>query len=469
MYMEKNRSPKLIMFLTLAAVMFTTLGCHEDDNSVLVLEILAPSNNSIIEETFLVEVKATANNSGIKNIELYLNNTIVGQTDTEPYNFTVNTTGYKLGTYVIKAIAYSKAGKSSSKEISVTIVKPTIPRPLNFLVSKGKFGNKITLSWNNSPGATSYQIFKQNNASKDYIKLATVDKNSFEDLNIETPLIQYFYKVRAYNSETVFGDFSEYDYGYSNGKPYDLVRSFGIEGTQINQFGLVTHIAYNNNELYVADDYNERIVKYSKEGSVLGLFNTCSYPTAPYFFGDKLIISCHEVGAISIQNGSTVLKSIQTTQRDINQLTVDNNNFIYAVASVSNTVTKYDLNGNLILQWGIKGNSKGEFNGAWGIVYYNDKIVVSNYFSKKVQFFSKNGEFLKEWIFDNYCFDLFVKDNFLYIACGSYIAKTDETGLLIEKIYGDFTFATSVVQDEINDLYITDPYQRKIYTYRKSN
>jgi hypothetical protein len=466
--MGNNMLPGLKKLLTLAVLIFALLGCNEDINFAPVVEILAPLDNSILDETFVVEVNATAD-AGIENVELYLNNTLIGKADNEPYHFTVNITGYNSGNYTVKAIAYSRSGKSSSKEILVTIVKPTLDKPLELVVSKGEYGNKITLKWNDSPGAAFYQVFKQNNSSKEYIKLATVDKNSFEDLSIEAPLTQYFYKVRAYNSETVYGDFSEYDYGYANGKPYDLVRSFGMEGTQINQFGLVTHIAYKNNELYVADDYNERIVKYSKDGTVLGLFNSCLYPTAPHFFGDKLIISCREAGTITIQNGTGILSSIQTSQLDINQLTVDNNNFIYAAASHSNTVTKYDMDGNLVLQWGTKGNAQGEFNGVWGIAYYNDNIVVSNYFSKKVQFFSKNGEFIKEWLFDSFCFDIFVKDNFLYVACGGYIVKTDYEGVLVEKIYGNFTFASSVVLDENNDLFITDPYQRKIYVYRKAN
>lgn len=466
--MSHNILSKLKIYFSLAVFIFALQGCSEEEEFPPVVEIVSPLGSAIMDQTFAVEVSATAD-TGIEKVELYLNNTFVGRADTEPYNFTINVDGYNSGHYTIKAIAFSKSGKSSAKEISVTIAKPTIAKPLEFVASKGQFGNKIMLKWNDSPGATSYQVFKQNNSSKEYIMLATVNENSFEDLTIETPLTQYFYKVRAYNSSTVYGDFSEYDYGYSNGKPYDLIRSFGIEGTQLDQFGLVVHIGYKNDMLYLSDWYNQRIVKYTKEGTSPELVKAMSgNSSAPFFYQDMMIIGSGESQKISFLQDDNEIKCFATDLMGPGQITVDKNDFIYITDW--NRVTKYNINGNVILRWGgaVKGDLPGQFNGSFGIAFYNNTIVVSNIFSNKVQFFSTTGEFIKEWVFDSACYDIFVDDNYIYIACGTYIAKTDFQGLVIEKIYGDFSSATGIAIDENKNIYVTDPYERKVYVYKKN-
>ena len=456
-----------IHFLRSVVVVIAILsvGCDDDDGYEAVLEFLSPAPNSVVENTFIVEVDAP---DRITEISLFLDNVLIGQADKRPFRFTVNSAGFSLGTYTLRADGYANAKKYGSKEISITIAKPTIEKPLEFTASKGRHGNKIALNWNKSLGATNYEIFKKSKPSEPFVKIGDVSTNYFEDTVIEETLVQYFYKVRAFNSILEYSEFSEHDYGYSSGKPYDLIRSFGKEGTSLDEFGLIVHIAYNNNELFVADDYLQRIVRYDKEGNVIGLFQAYpGYPIAPYFFQDKMLNTYNNI--VSVQTGATVIKSIYTNLVGVRQVTVDDENYIYVTASNSHKIAKYDMNGNLILEWGIYGDLPGQVNAPWGIVFYQDKIVVSNYYSNKVQFFSKNGEFIKEWQFDTTTHDLYVKDNFLYIACGSYVAKTDYEGLVIEKISGDFSLATSIAIDEDENIFITDPYQRKIFVYRRSD
>jgi hypothetical protein len=454
-------------FLVMFAVAFiTVLGCDKEEfvPSPLI-EILSPEPNSTISEAFNVNVSAFASD-GINRVELYLNNVMVGKAEVEPFNFTVNVIGYDAGTYTIKAVAYSNSERFTAQEMSITLAKPTFIKPLEFKASKGSFGYKIVLTWNKVPGATSYEVYKQG-PTQQFAKVTTVTDETFEDSDITEPLTKYFYKVRAYNSETSYGEFSDPDYGYSSAKPYDLIRSFGTEGTALDQFGMIVHISYHNNELYVADDRNQRVVKYTNDGNFAGLFQSYSgYPIAPYFFEGKLLNTYNNI--IDIQTGATVNKSITTDLIGIRQVTVDDENHIYATASNSQLIAKYDINGNELLKWGVNGNLPGQVDAPWGIVFYNDNIVVSNYYSNKVQFFTKTGGFIKEWSFDGQCHDLYVKDGFLYIACGSYVAKTDYEGLVIEKIYGDFTLASSIAIDDNNNIFITDPYQRKIYVYKKS-
>jgi hypothetical protein len=294
-----------------------------------------------------------------------------------------------------------------------------------------------------------------------YVNVATVTENSFMDNDIEAPVIQYFYKVRAFNSDKSYGRFSEIDYGYANG--YELITSFGEEGTGWGQFQFNTHISYHANELFVADA--GKVLRYDKQGNFLGLFlnSGVGEARAPIFLDND--VSWNVFGTtIFIKQGSTILKTI-ITGRGIRQLTLDNNNSIWG--SASDRIYKFDPAGNLISEF-IVGNT--DFT-AWGIASYNGHILVSNGEGNTVRFYSENGEFVKQWQFsdtDN-IFDLYVRDNSLYLVCRMYIAKTDFEGSHIEKIYGAFTIATSVVVDETQNIIVTDPYQRKIYVYKKSN
>jgi hypothetical protein len=458
------------IILGLWIVMTTFFGCKEENiTPPPTVTILVPATGAIVDKAFTVEVAASAND-GIHSVELYANNILVGKAEVEPYKFTIDISGYDLGSYAIRAVAYSNSRKTRETDITITITKPTLPKPLEFEASKGQFGNKVVLNWHQVPGATSYQIFKQDNATKEYAKIGESSENVFEDVNVVEPLVQYFYKVRAYNSATVYGEFGEYDYGHSNGKKYDLVLAFGSEGTATNQFGLVTHIGYKNNKLYVTDWYNQRIVKYNPDGTgdeLVKYFTQNVNPTGPYFYGDEMIVgSCNYDKRILFINDSMDIRDFKTNLQATFQITMDDSNFIYVTGD--NKVTKYDLDGNIVLQWGTRGDLPGQFYAVWGIVYYHNSIVVSNYFSGKIQFFTTNGEFIKEWTLANNSFDIIVKDDYLYIACGNFIAKTDYEGTVIERIYGAFTSATSIAIDEQQNIFVTDPYQRKIYVYKKN-
>ena len=461
---------KIARLAIFTIVGFLIVRCQEEEFAPIV-KILEPDAEAVISETFVVTVEATADED-IRDVELYLDNILIGASDTAPYQFTVNITGYGSGTYTLKAQACSNSGKCGKDERNIIIAKATLDRPLEFMATKGRYGNKIALSWNKSPGTINYEVYKLNGTTMQYNKIASLEGNYFEDLDVPQKLTQYFYKVRAYNSATTYSEFSEHDYGYSSGDAYDLIRSFGREGTAIDEFGMIVHLAYHNNEIYVADDYRQRIVRYDMMGNVIGLFDpfgNVNYPIAPYFFEDKLVSTNSNV--ITVQNGINPPVTFNTGLIGLRQVTMDNEGYVYVTASNSNKIAKYDINGNLILQWGVEGDQMGQVNAPWGIAYYHDNIVVSNYYSGKIQFFSKSGEFIKEWLFDDTssALDLCVKDDFLFIACGGYVAKTNYDGLVVEKIYGEFDLASGIAVADNGDLIVTDPYQRKIYIYRKSS
>lgn len=454
------------LFIGLLFLVICVSNCTEELEAPPTVLFIAPEPTSIQDKNFEVQISATAQ-SGVRKVELYLNNFLVGSASDEPFEFTVNIEGYAPGDYQLKAIAYSNANRESVSEIAIYIAKASLQKPLEFKASKGQFGSKITMNWNAVPGANSYEVYKMDESTKEFNKIGVVDGITFTDENVETPLKQFFYRVRSYNSAKEYSEFSESDYGYSNGNPYDLVTSFGREGNALNELGFVVNLSYHDQVIYLVDDNNNRIAQYSKSGTYLGMFESYAYyAIAPVFYDDKILKAANHI--VTIQDKSNNIVTFDTGIIGLRQIAIDSDGFIYATSSYSHEVSKFDSNGNVVIKWGVKGDLPGQFNAPWGIAYFNDKIVVSNYYSKKVQFFSKDGVFIKEWVFDNTTHALFVKGDFIYIACGSYVAKTTYDGLIVEKIHGLFELATSVAVDEENNIIVTDPYQRKIYIYRKN-
>jgi hypothetical protein len=448
-------------------LVFCISNCKEEDlDAPPIVAFISPKSGTILDANFKVEVSAVAN-SGIRKVELYLNNLLIGSSSNEPFEFTIGIIGYDPGDYQLKAIAYSNTNIETDAKVTIYIAKASLQKPLEFRASKGEFGQKITMSWNTVPGASSYEVYKMDDSTKEFDKIGITNGTAYTDENVKTPLKQYFYKVRAYNSAKEYGEFSGYDYGYSNGNPYDLVISFGREGIALNELGFVVNLSYHDQVIYLVDDNNNRIAQYSKSGAYLGMFESYAYyALAPIFYDDKILKAANRI--VTIQDKNNNLVTFNTGIIGLRQIAIDSEGFIYATSSYSHEVSKFDSNGNLVLKWGVRGDLPGQFNAPWGIAYFNDKIVVSNYYSKKVQFFSKAGVFIKEWIFDNTTHALFVKGDFIYIACGSYVAKTNYDGLIVEKIRGLFDLASSVAVDEENNIIVTDPYQRKIYVYRKN-
>jgi hypothetical protein len=353
---------------------------------------------------------------------------------------------------------------------------PLIDKPIQFKVSKGIYGDKILLSWVKPPKALTYQIYKFDLTSNNYDLFATTKDTLFEDKTITTSYSKMFYKVRVFNSDSAYSSFTDADYGYINGKAYDLVSYFGSEGTGNGQFSFPEHLAIDQNDnIYVSDPNNNRIQKFDKNGNFIENFYSCSSPRSVLFLTDMIIIAKSGDNKIyEMDYNKQFIRdwgSSGTGDGQFNyfrQVAIDNENKIYVVDHNNNRIQKFDLNGNFILKWGSQGETAGNFVYPWGIAFINNKIMVSS--GTRVQFFTKTGEYLKQWDLGATIYDIRVKGDDIYLACGGYILKTNENRDIEIKIgEGDFDLVSSVVIDSNNNLYANDVYKRRVSLYKMNN
>ena len=85
------------------------------------ISITSPLNNTEVSGSIAIKATATDSESGIEKVEFQVNNSKIGEDNTEPYSYTWNTSSYPSGEYEIKAIATDNSGNTNSDQIKVTI------------------------------------------------------------------------------------------------------------------------------------------------------------------------------------------------------------------------------------------------------------------------------------------------------------------------------------------------------------
>lgn len=436
----------------------------------------SPTNDDLFIEAFEVII-AASDNEGISKVDLFLDNGLVGSDTNFPFEFLINIDSYQSGTYILKGVATDLENNSAESEVSIKIAKPSFEAPLALSGSKGEFGNKIVLTWNSVNNATNYQIFKQDD-SNEYQLIGTTSENSYEDTEIQESLTIFNYRVRVYNSELEFGELSAPDYGYTNGDEYDIVVSFGSEGTGNGQFLFNEHVSVDSfDNIYVTDTNGNKIELFNSSGEFIERFLSINSPRGIAFLNDnKVVISKSSQNLISVLDENNNTLNEWGSQGSGNgqffffrQIASDSNDNIYVVDHNNHRVQKFDVEGNFLTKWGQNGANEGEFNFPWGIAVSDESVLVSN--ENMVQIFDLNGNFISKKIFNEVqtIYDLTVKNGKLYMACGNVILKSDLDFEIIQKIkQNEFILATGVAVNSEENLIVSDTSLRTI-TILKEN
>jgi fibronectin type 3 domain-containing protein len=351
--------------------------------------------------------------------------------------------------------------------------------PLELTISKGEFGHGIRLSWVTVPQVAGYQIYKFNKAINDYALVGNSGSSEFFDGEISgfAAYEKVYYKIRSFNSETEFSDFTPVGYGYFNGMNYQFSFEFGSQGTSNGQFLFPEHVNTDSDgNIYISDPNNNRVQKFSNEGNFINVFHSTNSPRGLFLMPDG--------GYILARSFDNMISRYDSNKNLVNefggfgtgngkfhyfrQIVMDDEGFLYVVDHNNHRIQKFDLDGNFITKWGNLAEKAGEgdFNNPWGITFFKGFIVVSS--QNMIQFFTKSGQFVKEFMMESDCYDITSDEDNIYIAAGSYIIKTDDKFEVIEKIgEGDFSLNSGIALGKNGELIASSVYTRKIRVYRK--
>lgn len=122
-----------------------------------------------------------------------------------------------------------------------------------------------------------------------------------------------------------------------------------------------------NDEVYVTDLNNARLQKFSSDGKYIGGFD--------------------------LPHDAPPRKSCM-----IGGMAVDNDGHIYLSYMIQHKVVVYSETGEVIREWGKKGNADGEFFQPGGIIITPDNtIVIADQCNHRVQKFTPEGTFVAKW------------------------------------------------------------------------
>lgn len=253
------------------------------------------------------------------------------------------------------------------------------------------------------------------------------------------------------------------------------------------EFSYVGGIALDEQgNLYLSDSNNNRVQKFDSNGHFLTKWGSEGEDDGEFKRPAGIVLDkqgnifVSDVLKGQIQkfdgNGRFITKWNDTHE----SLTVDNFGNIYTSNS-SDGVAKYDNNGNLLLYWGSRGSSDGQFSRSGPIAFYSrpgiamdeqGNVYVSDIGNNRIQKFDDKGQFLTKWGGSSVPEDQFSSSweiaidgpgNIYAINNDLFrIQKFDNTGRFLTKWGsqgmgdGQFSAPTSIAADKQGNIYVAD-------------
>lgn len=321
-------------------------------------------------------------------------------------------------------------------------IVPNPPRaPEDILVMNPEFAparyELIRIEWSESSGAEQYGIFRKSaELTEEYYTLIGVnDSTVFED-RTATININYTYAIKAFN----FGGSSNFSVS-SNfielPEPLPSNINFNTEpDVGLSDLSFPESIKIHNNNLYIADFNNYRIIKIDIEttdtmwlgwdGTTTGWhimsnnsylpgtdFGQFSKPMDIYIdnFGIMYIVDTDNNRIQKIMpdgtfsawlgfDGSTTGWHTDTPSSASGNgngeftspsgVALDSDGYVYVADMGNNRIQKISNNGNYIEQWGGTGTNPGEFNGIIKIFIKDDILYAADEGNNRIQKFENN-------------------------------------------------------------------------------
>jgi tripartite motif-containing protein 71 len=154
----------------------------------------------------------------------------------------------------------------------------------------------------------------------------------------------------------------------------NLISTWGSSGGDIGQFSHPhgNEVEDENNQsasevfVYIADQNNDRIQKFSKDGTFITAWGEQGE-------GNGQFLHTHGID-------------------------LDSDGNVYVSDRDQPSIQKFSSDGTFINKWGSEGTADGQFIQPWDVsVSQDDRIFVPDYGNDRIQIFSKDGDFIAAW------------------------------------------------------------------------
>ncbi len=277
------------------------------------------------------------------------------------------------------------------------------------------------------------------------------------------------------------------------GESYSFITKWGSEGSGDGQFSSPWRIAVDaNSNIYVADQINNRIQKFSSSGQFLTKWGTKGSEDGQFFYPWGVAVDANGNVYVADSNNHRVQKFNNNGQFVTKWGTegVENGQFsfpmsivadidgnIYVADSGNYRIQKFSSNGQFMTKWGTRGADNGQFNYTYDVAAdTNRNIYVSDPVNRRIQKFDNNGEFIskyREWSGQDSPTNIAIGSrNDVYVAVGNdndiRIQKSNSLGQFVtewgSKGLGDgqFPYICGIAVDTSGNVYVCNGggYQR---------
>ena len=176
-------------------------------------------------------------------------------------------------------------------------------------------------------------------------------------------------------------------------------RKWGSFGTGAGQFRRPFGVgAGPGGEVVVADFDNGRLQLFDGLGNFVRQWSTAGGPVSVALdsHGHAVVSNLYAANVQVFALDGTLVD--QWAAGSPYGLTVDASDHVYAVNDAANRVTKYDHDGNFVLQFGSAGAGNGQFLRAWGVATApGGDVFVTDVNGHTVQRFTSAGAFVGKW------------------------------------------------------------------------
>ena len=197
----------------------------------------------------------------------------------------------------------------------------------------------------------------------------------------------------------------------------EYISEFGAYGESDGEFIWPTSVAIDNNgDVYVADEWLNRITKYTKDGEFINKWGTAGS-------GD---------GELNGPSG----------------IVFDSSDNLLIVDSGNNRVQKFSKDGNFISKFGSAGSGNGQFNLPWGIaVDKKDNIYIADWRNDRIQVFSSDGQWQQSFGSTGSAVGQFNRPNGIAVDDGGDIFVTDWENNRVQVFAPDGRYISQFIGD----------------------
>ena len=261
-----------------------------------------------------------------------------------------------------------------------------------------------------------------------------------------------------------------------------FIRTWGTTGSLPGRFAEPYAAAFDSaGNVYVADDLNSRIQKFTADGEFLALWGTEGSGDGQLFRPEGLAID-HDVLYVSERGNSRVQKFTLDGQhlgylfngiRPPGDIAVDSHGNII-VAIPEDTVGKLSRTGAVLAVWGGPGSGPGQFEAIAGIaIDKDDKVWIADNTNRNIQQFGNDGSYIRQIQVPLLAPGGIAVDSLgnLFVGSANHMSKFSDAGLLLAEWGasgtepGNFRGGTGPELSRAGRIYVVDSGNNRIQEF----